>query len=295
MRLNIEDRFFSEPRCSLFAKKLGIPKAEAIGVIVLLWHGSQAMKKHILDLETVCMLMYPEHDFEELNATSIANALLATRFIKEVDGGLYEIIGNKSQIEKSTANIEKAKKAASKRWGGNENSDLEKTADATSMPNASGSSIPKQCVSNAITNTNIRDTNVSLVGDSSDVKKPKKPKKKKEPKYSDWDFQIATQMRKAVLIKNPNADIPEKRLPQWSDDLRLLRKKHNPEIIEKVLDWTFKDSWWSSTVQSPRGLKNNWNQITAKMNSKKEMSLDAVANEAARRAAEPIDPNEIPF
>lgn len=138
------------------------------------------------------------------------------------------------------------------------------------------------------------DTIVSLVGGLPDVKK-KKPRKKKEPEYTDWDFGIARQLRKAVLNKNPNADIPETRLPNWADDLRLLREKHKPEIIEKALDWTFKDSWWSSTVQSPSGLKNNWNQITAKMNSKKEMSLDAIASEAARRASEPVDPNEIPF
>jgi len=120
------------------------------------------------------------------------------------------------------------------------------------------------------------------------------PKKKAPIKYDQWDLGIANQLIQVLQTKNPDGNY-EGKAEKWANDFRLLKKKHDPQRIEKALDWVFQNDFWQNIVQSPRGLKNNWNQISAKMNSKGEMSLDDIATAATRMATKPADPNEIDF
>ena len=91
-----------------------------------------------------------------------------------------------------------------------------------------------------------------------------------DQKCSDWDRSMADLMHQGIVAQNPKA-IPKKpaQLTKWAATFRIMREidKLSESDIERSLNWVFRDDFWSAVVQSPIGLRRNWNKITKKMQS----------------------------
>jgi hypothetical protein len=94
-RVNIEDRFFGEPRLAKLQHLMGCSRFEAIGLLVTLWHGSQERLTVIATPQQIsdwCEVFDPDQ------ATKLIDVLVSCEYITKVRGG-YEIKGNRLQVE----------------------------------------------------------------------------------------------------------------------------------------------------------------------------------------------------
>lgn len=68
-----------------------------------------------------------------------------------------------------------------------------------------------------------------------------------------------------ILAICPNHKPP--RLDKWAEELDLMsRRDHRSwDQIEKVIEWAFEDAFWAKVLQAPKGLRNNFDTIWAKM------------------------------
>jgi hypothetical protein len=100
--------------------------------------------------------------------------------------------------------------------------------------------------------------------------KPKKTTAKAVGYFHPWDMAMSNMMVTAITSFNPDG-CKKIDLDKWANVFRLMREQDGLEEskIEAVLDWTFKDSFWSGVIQSPEGFRRNWDKITAKMNQVK--------------------------
>lgn len=85
----------------------------------------------------------------------------------------------------------------------------------------------------------------------------------------------ATRLAKLLfeLIKanNPHSIAEEKHIPAWADAIRLLNEKDNQpyEVIEQVINWCQKDSFWKSNILSGAKLRLQWDKLTVRMKGDK--------------------------
>lgn len=61
-------------------------------------------------------------------------------------------------------------------------------------------------------------------------------------------------------LKKPN-------LAKWAKDMDLLHRRDNRSWseIDQMIDWAFEDSFWVKVIQSPEGLRNNWDKMAVQM------------------------------
>lgn len=82
-------------------------------------------------------------------------------------------------------------------------------------------------------------------------------------------YKAAFFLREKVLGINPNCKVPKanpKSLGKWADTIRLTVERDNRSIDElrEIIKFIFADDFWCSVVQSPAGLRKNWDKIWAK-------------------------------
>ncbi|MCT4593149.1 MAG: phage replisome organizer N-terminal domain-containing protein [Anaeromicrobium sp.] len=89
-------------------------------------------------------------------------------------------------------------------------------------------------------------------------------------------YKAAIYLREKILEFNPKCRVPKdtlKDLQKWSNDMRLIFEKDNRtrEEVYRIIQFIFdEDDFWSTVVQSPSGLRKNWDKIMAQMIAKEK-------------------------
>ena len=100
------------------------------------------------------------------------------------------------------------------------------------------------------------------------------------PRFSEFDLKASRWLQKAVVLHNPDAVGARKaKAEAWADTFRLMREqdKLSEERIQDVLTWLFEpsrpdfdpDPFWRKHVLSAKKFRQKWDQLTAQMNSQK--------------------------
>lgn len=83
-------------------------------------------------------------------------------------------------------------------------------------------------------------------------------------------YKAALYIRSKVLKINPKCKVPKdnpEALEKWADTIRLTieRDKRTIEEMRQIVEFVFEDDFWCTVVQSPTGLRKNWDKIWVKM------------------------------
>ncbi|NLI89780.1 MAG: hypothetical protein GX366_05165 [Epulopiscium sp.] len=117
------------------------------------------------------------------------------------------------------------------------------------------------------------------------------PELKEECRYQEdsTEYKAAIYLREQILNFNPKCKVPAdtvKALQQWADTIRLMfeRDKRTKEELHKMVKYIFQSpqgEFWRPNVQSPAGLRRNWDTIYGQMiqkdNSKNKSSAKKTA------------------
>ena len=78
-------------------------------------------------------------------------------------------------------------------------------------------------------------------------------------------------MIKRVLEIYPGAIIP-KNLQKWCYEFDLIMRidKRTKDDIGKVMQWVYQDSFWGTTIRSPKNLRKNWDSINMQMQRRRQ-------------------------
>lgn len=82
------------------------------------------------------------------------------------------------------------------------------------------------------------------------------------------DIVLADHLGHLIVANNPSATPPtEAQTMKWADAIRLLHQKdgHSHAEIRSVIDWSQADEWWRARILSADKLREQWNQLTARM------------------------------
>jgi hypothetical protein len=86
------------------------------------------------------------------------------------------------------------------------------------------------------------------------------------------NYRAAVYLRKKITDFNPKCKVPPlkvEKMQKWSDDIRKIleldKPKRTKEDLKDVINFTFKDTFWCSVIQSPSGLREHFDQIYGKM------------------------------
>jgi hypothetical protein len=97
-RVNIEDRAFTDGRLLRFAKLYGCKETEALGILLFLWHDSQAVLAEHGTADEVADWC---HEFDEMRRTELISTLKRCRLIEQPNPEIdrFYIKGNGLQID----------------------------------------------------------------------------------------------------------------------------------------------------------------------------------------------------
>lgn len=100
-------------------------------------------------------------------------------------------------------------------------------------------------------------------------KKPSRPKQVYDKESI--PYQLASRLFMRIKENNPNAKEPN--LQKWSDDIRKMIQydKRTEEQVKYLIDWSQKDSFWSSNILSPSKLRKQFDQLVLKIKSDREV------------------------
>ena len=85
-------------------------------------------------------------------------------------------------------------------------------------------------------------------------------------------YQIALYIKQKVMEVNPNIKIPNDdpiSMDKWSDDVRKIIEldKRTINDFREIVKFVFgKSDFWNTVIQSPAGLRKNWDKIIPQMN-----------------------------
>lgn len=272
MRLNIEDRFFSERHRYLkLSKIMGWTEWEAIGHLVMLWHGSQGAEQIRATGEEIC-------DWSEVydNESTYLNALChkTVRYCDLLQDGNFLIRGSKKHVESLRRFRERSQKAHDGKL-------LKKQKRLASSKQQADfklpTSAPQACpitITNTITN---KDKSLSLIGGNSESPEPvecqdnkdtssnpekvnnvKTSKSNSKPKIKTWRedhpysraFEYLTRLKPYKSI----FDLPydENKIREWLHVHQIDLARFEKECL-KFADW-----YHEKPMKSPRGALSGW-------------------------------------
>jgi hypothetical protein len=84
-------------------------------------------------------------------------------------------------------------------------------------------------------------------------------------------YQAALYLRGKIREFNPESKVPDdkpEKMQKWSNDMRMIIDvdKRGTDKLKAILEYIFKnDDFWRAVVQSPQGLRKNWDKIWAQM------------------------------
>lgn len=90
----------------------------------------------------------------------------------------------------------------------------------------------------------------------------------KKFKGTEEDLSLSKKIFSAVLVVNPTAKEPN--WNAWANSIRLMREqdRRTPAQIWAVFEWANKDGFWAANVQCPAKIREKFDTISARMNSK---------------------------
>lgn len=89
-----------------------------------------------------------------------------------------------------------------------------------------------------------------------------------EWRYEEIDLKAVTWFQRQVKLANPLARrIDSANLEQWANEVRLMRERDGltHERIGEVMAWALQDRFWSVQIQSIAKLREKWDTLTARM------------------------------
>lgn len=120
-------------------------------------------------------------------------------------------------------------------------------------------------------------TNKNVKKDKNDKEEKIKPSPSQNSnKYSEDDgyYQMSlylfNKIKTAKTDVNPNLIVKEPNFQKWSNDFRLIVEKDNRDKSElkRLIDWIYTDSFWKSNIESPATLREKYERLVVKMDSK---------------------------
>jgi uncharacterized protein YdaU (DUF1376 family) len=104
----------------------------------------------------------------------------------------------------------------------------------------------------------------------SEVRNQKSEKKEKDSSSPPEAVRLAKRLADKILETNPKAKIGN--ITAWARhvDLMLRIDGRTPEEVEAVIDWCQRDAFWCSNILSTKKLREKFDQLTAKMNPRKQ-------------------------
>ena len=118
-------------------------------------------------------------------------------------------------------------------------------------------------------NNNVNNSNNNII--SSEEGEEEELKEELRYGVDDINYKIALYLREQVFNVNPkNRRLPKpepKHMQKWADEIRKLIQidKMTKEDIHKVIKFVFSNSFWDTVIQSPSGLRKNWDTIYGQM------------------------------
>jgi predicted phage replisome organizer len=95
-------------------------------------------------------------------------------------------------------------------------------------------------------------------------------------------YQIAKYLKDKILLINDKSKVPTdnpKSMEKWADDVRKIIKldKRTLDEFKEIIDFTFKSDFWATVIQSPAGLRKNWDKVFAQMKRPKASNSNVIS------------------
>lgn len=87
-------------------------------------------------------------------------------------------------------------------------------------------------------------------------------------KFTDEDMELVKELETLIKDVDPKHKFGGgQRKEKWANSFRLMRERdgRSLEDIRAIMDFAFRDSFWSAVIQSAESLRKNYNQLRAKM------------------------------
>jgi predicted phage replisome organizer len=111
-------------------------------------------------------------------------------------------------------------------------------------------------------------------------------KKTSRLKFETFDMQLATKLYD--MMKENNDGVKKPNFDNWANEVRLMRERDNrtEEQIDYVIEYSQKDTFWSTVVLSVKSLRKNFDKIVVqikknKQNKRVEKRQDTSYNEVS--------------
>ena len=248
------------------AGRLSVDRATLIGHLHFLWWwaldnvGADGRLGDMTAYEIAAAAEWPG-DPEQFLA-----ALIEAGFIDETPDGLvlhdwYDYAGkfiDRREAERERSRQRRAKKRAqeSRPAGDHATTDGRPRDDQRStvgtLPNLT---VPNQTIEDHI------------VEPPGPTPKPTKP----EPKFGPGDppYELARQLRAAILARDPTTKVPDETpaaLARWAKDADLLLRvdKRDPQEAARLIEWCQRDPFWSANILSMAKFRKQYDQLKRK-------------------------------
>lgn len=95
-------------------------------------------------------------------------------------------------------------------------------------------------------------------------------------------YQIAKYLKDKILLINDKSKVPTdnpKSMEKWADDVRKIIEldKRTTGEFKEIIDFTFKSDFWATVIQSPAGLRKNWDKVFAQMKRPKASNSNVIS------------------
>lgn len=89
------------------------------------------------------------------------------------------------------------------------------------------------------------------------------------------EYGLSVQLKTSILKNNPNAKTPDD-LQKWAYEFDKMVRLDNraPQNIQKVIDFSQRDSFWMANILSARALREKFDTLTMQANSKRTGKAD---------------------
>jgi hypothetical protein len=88
--------------------------------------------------------------------------------------------------------------------------------------------------------------------------------------YYQMSIYLFNKIKTAKTDVNPKLNVKEPNYQKWSNDFRLIVENDNRDKSElkRLIDWIYTDSFWKSNIESPAKLREKYERLVVKMDSK---------------------------
>lgn len=271
-RLNLEDHAFGDPRLDRLAALLKKDRSAALGTMVYIWHESQAEMKSEASARELYLWGCAD---VEMSEDKFSDALIRAGYVDRRDEDIFEIRGNKSQIEGLLKFSIRQRKNAESRW--KKKKEAPKSPDASGMPNDA-----KRCQTMPeMPNLN---PNPNPFPNGKVISPPKNLPKKTAIQFSDEDKAVANHWSQwAATVSTTVKARPEEWAAEVNKLVRIDGLTHDQ--VFSILEFVQEDGFWQKNAVSLMSLRTRSKNGLRKW----ENIVNAMENEDGR--AKPREKN----